>query len=333
MNMVFSIIFCWSFFFVVSALFRRLRISVVVGMILAGIVMGSTPFRETFIDPNTAFIEILGDIGLLAIMFVAGLEVSWSMLYKERVDAAYLAFLASVTTFILGSATFLVLGFPPEAALFAGVSMSITAEATKARVLTEMRKLQTRIGSLMMGAGILDDMLGMGIFFVLCYIFHTILPAREVIMLAGIILSFFLGVIAHREIGRHESIIPHIEKIVMYLLVPFFFISMGLSFSIGHLLVEPLLVLIVVAVAFTGKMLGTMLTKPFTGFSLRQLYMVGWAMNSRGAVELALVFIAFRSGLLSAGLYSSLMIMAMATTLAFPLFFTRIVRKNPGIMN
>ncbi len=332
MDVIFSIIFCWSLFFVITTLFRKLKLSAVVGMILTGIIIASAPFSETFIQPNASVVGTLGEIGLLSLMFIAGLEVSWSMLYKEKKDAAFVAFFASLTPFILGFAVFMALGFSVTASLFVGVCMSITAEATKAKVLLEMKKLKTRIGSLMMGAGIIDDLIGMGLFFTLTYIFHTALPVREVLLLAGVILAFFFGVFVHREIGREEKIIPHLEMVLMYMLVPFFFISMGLHFSGQSLILEPLLLVIIVGVAIIGKIAGTLLTKPFTKISFIKLYLVGWGMNSRGAVELALAFIALRSGFIPVNIYSGLIVMAILTTLMFPFFFTGIVRKNPKIM-
>jgi Kef-type K+ transport system membrane component KefB len=45
-------------------------------------------------------------------------------------------------------------------------------------------------------------------------------------------------------------------------------------------------------VATLGKVLGTMLMKPFTDLSWRQTYLIGWAMNSRGVVELVIAEIA-----------------------------------------
>jgi len=56
-------------------------------------------------------------------------------------------------------------------------------------------------------------------------------------------------------------------------------------------------------------------------------------MNSRGAIELAFALIAFRTDLISADIYSSLIIMALITTIAFPFVIAPIIRKNPRIMD
>jgi Kef-type K+ transport system membrane component KefB len=114
--------------------------------------------------------------------------------------------------------------------------------------------------------------------------------------------------------------------------VPFLFIAMGIDFSLQSLTLEPLLVLAVVLIAIAGKMLGSMVTKPFLKIRWKQLYLVGWGMNARGAIGLAVAFVAFNIGLVDTGIYSSLVIMALVTTLIFPFFVRRMVNKEPTIM-
>jgi Kef-type K+ transport system membrane component KefB len=75
-----------------------------------------------------------------------------------------------------------------------------------------------------------------------------------------------------------------------------------------------------------------LLAKPFTLLSWRQLYLVGWGMNSRGAVELALALLALQTGLIEKDVYSSLVLMALVTTLIFPVVLRRMLAKNPDIM-
>jgi Kef-type K+ transport system membrane component KefB len=266
-------------------------------------------------------------------MFLAGMEISWSMLYKEKRDAALVAIFAACVPFLLGFLTFVVLGFGLEVSLFVGICMSITAEATKAKVLVEMKKLKTKIGSLLMGVGIMDDAFGLGLFILLGYLFSVGFAVKEAMVLSGAVLAFFGGVFIHKQIGRTQRKIRDLEKILFFVISPFFYVSMGINFNTMSLIFEPVLLLIIIAIAFLGKMVGTMLTKPFTRLRMKQLYLVGLGMNSRGAVELALAFIAFRAGFLPVSVYSGLILMALITTMLFPLFFNRFVSKNPSIMN
>ena len=333
MELIISLAYCLIISFGLITLFKGLKISAVLGMILAGIVSGSAYSRSVFLEPNLEIITNIGDLGLLSMMFLAGMEVSWSTMYKETKDAAIVALFASIIPLVLGFVTFMLLGFSLGISLFVGICMSITAEATKAKVLVEVKKLKTRIGSLMMGVGILDDIIGLGLFVLIGYWFSAGFAVREALMLSGAVIAFFFGVFVHREVGRTEKRIPVLEKILFYFVSPFFYVSMGISFSAHSAIIEPVLVLIIIAVAFVGKMAGTLLSKPYTKLKLKQLYLLGLGMNSRGAVELALAFIAFRAGFLPVNVYSGLIIMALITTLIFPPIFNRIVAKDPDIMN
>ena len=108
---------------------------------------------------------------------------------------------------------------------------------------------------------------------------------------------------------------------------------MGHNFDFQSILPNVNLLIIIVSIAFLGKFIGTFLAKPFTKLSWLQLRVVGWAMNSRGAIELALAMIAFRTGVLPVEIYSSLVLMALITTLAFPFAFIHLIERHPKVMN
>lgn len=332
MNIIITLVICLLISFLLTLLAKRLQISTVIGLIIAGLILGSPVLENIILKPHTEFVLTLGNAGLIVLMFLAGLEVSWSMLYKQRRNSIYLASFAFIIPLLLGFLVFLFLGFSMITALTIGICMSITAEATKARILLELRNLKTKIGSLMMGAGIVDDVLGMVLFALLSIMLVHSIAIKELLILFTAILSFFVGIVVHRFIGREIRKIRYLEKILLVLVVPFFFIAMGIHFSLQSISLSPWLLVIVIIVAIVGKMFGSISTKPFTKLKLKQLYLVGWGMNSRGAVELAIAFTAFKVGLLDIHIYSSLVIMALVTTLIFPFFVRRIVRKEPNLM-
>jgi Kef-type K+ transport system membrane component KefB len=88
-----------------------------------------------------------------------------------------------------------------------------------------------------------------------------------------------------------------------------------------------------VIIAFIGKILGCMITKPFSRLSMKQLYYTGWAMNSRGAAELVIALAARQFGLIPLDVFSALVAMSIITTLTFPPILARGIRKNPGLMD
>ena len=333
MNLIITLISCLLITHLFTLISKRFNLSVVIGLIVSGLILGSTFLKDILIGPNTEIIFNLGHIGIIALMFLAGIEISWTMFYKEKKDSAIVAFFAITIPFAIGFLVFFLFGFSIATSLTVGICMGITAEATKARVLLELKKLKTKIGSVMMGAGIIDDILGIVAFITISYFFANSVNLRELAVLISAISAFFIGVLLNHFINREDRKFLYLEKSLLFFIVPFFFISMGFEFQIESLVSNPLMVIGVIFLAIIGKILGALATKPFNKLKLKQLYLVGWGMNSRGAVELAIAFVAFNIGLISASIYSALVVMAFATTLIFPFFFRRIVKNNPKVMN
>lgn len=332
MNIFITIITLLLVSYLFASLAKKIKIPNVVALIIAGLIIGFPFIKNIILGPNEQFIFDLGDIGLLSLMFLAGLESSWRVLYSERKDALLIAIFAALTPFLLGFVIFRIMGYSLLISFIVGIAMSITAEATKARVLLEIRKLRTKVGAAMMGAGILDDIFGLSLFILVTFLLKEVY-LRGNIIIAFSIVFFFIGILVQEFVGRNYPIVRYIEKGLLIAVIPFFFISIGIHFDFNSLLINPYLVMIVIAIAVTGKIVGTFLVKPFTSLSWKQLHLIGWGMNSRGAVELALVLIAFRSGLIPSELYSSLIIMALFTTMIFPFIIGRMIKKDPKLMD
>lgn len=333
MELLLTVAICILISFILSKLAQKLRISSMVVMVITGIIIGIPEVKGIILEPNIESISLLGEAGLLILMFLAGLEVSWSMMCKERKDAVFVASFGAITPFLVGFAAFMVMGFSLVVSLIAGICMSITAEATRAEVLIELKKLKTKLGSMMMGAGIIDDFMGIFLFLTVIYFLTKGFEMEELMILLSSISAFFIGILVHKFIGREKHIIPYLEKFLMIFFIPFFFIAMGIHFSPEFMFVNPLLIIIIIIIAIAGKILGAIVTKPFTKLKLKQLYLIGWGMNSRGAVGLAIVLIAFKFGLIDTNIYSSLVLMALVTTLLFPFFLRRMIKKEPHLMD
>lgn len=324
--------FCVFVSFLFKYISKKLNLSVVVGLIVSGVILGSPLLKRIILGPNVDIILKLGNLGFITLMFLAGMEISWCMLYEERKEASVVAFFAAAIPTIGGFLIFFALGFSIFTSLAVGISMGITAEATKARVLLELNKLDTRVGSLMMGAGILDDVFGLLMFGLVIFLFSGEIVTTEFFNAVAAISVFFLGILVHKALGREHHLVTVIEKLLLLLLIPFFFVGMGIHFSFQSLVLDPLLLFGIITIAILGKIGGSLIAKPFTNLSWKQLYLVGWGMNSRGAVELGIAFLALRAGLITEHIYSSLIIMALITTLLFPFMLRRTVKNNPDIM-
>lgn len=153
--------------------------------------------------------------------------------------------------------------------------------------------------------------------------------------LIGAILGGFLLQISLKDISRRhkKEIINVIKLVALGFVVPFFFVNVGLTFDLGTFFSNTSLIIATVVIAFSGKMLGTLIVKPVSSLSWKQLYYTGWAMNSRGAAELVIALVAIQYGLIPLEVFSALVAMSIVTTLIFPPILAGGIRRNPRLMD
>jgi Kef-type K+ transport system membrane component KefB len=118
---------------------------------------------------------------------------------------------------------------------------------------------------------------------------------------------------------------------------PLFFVSIGLRVDLGTVTAVPLFLSLLIAVAFLGKMAGAGLPALWVGLGRREALAVGVGMSARGAVELVVISIAYEAGLFAppgvespvvTHLFSSLILVAVVTTLLTPIVLRRILPKT-----
>ena len=118
---------------------------------------------------------------------------------------------------------------------------------------------------------------------------------------------------------------------------PIFFLSIGLRVSLDSVIEIPLFLILIIMIAFLGKLIGAGLPALMTGLSRREALAVGVGMNARGAVELIVLSIAQQAGLFdpAAGdgpvvrnLYSALVLMGVVTTVLSPMLLRRILFRT-----
>ncbi|MFH0891357.1 MAG: cation:proton antiporter [Candidatus Falkowbacteria bacterium] len=334
MPLLLSLIVIISISYVFTRLSNRLHFSSVIGLIVAGLILAVPPIRSLVVAGHKEVFGGLADIGLVTLMFLAGFEVSWNMIVKERRGALVITLFTVATSLFLGFVVFTLLGFKISTALIMGICFGITAESVKARVLLQMGKIRTRLGSLLMGTGIINDIIGVFLLILVAYFFtDNNISMKEVWLLGGMLAAFFIGILVHCLFNRENRHLKRLENILLATVVPFLFVNIGLNFNLSSFSVDiPILVLVIVT-ATVGQIFGVFLTRPITKLSWRQLWLVGWGMNAKGAVELAIAYIALTVGILPTNLYSALVVTTLVTTTMFQVVIFRMVKKYPGIMN
>lgn len=141
--------------FVFGAVAQRLRISPLVGYLLAGVAVG--PFTPGFVaDQNLA--NELAEIGVILLMFGVGLHFSLKDLLSVRAIAVPGALVQIGVATLLGLGLGLALGWNLAAGLVFGLALSVASTVVLLRALQERRLVQTEKGKIAVGWLIVEDL-------------------------------------------------------------------------------------------------------------------------------------------------------------------------------
>lgn len=141
--------------FVFGALAHRLRISPLVGYLLAGVAVG--PFTPGFVA-DQALANELAEVGVILLMFGVGLHFSLKDLLSVRTIAVPGALVQISVATMLGLALGLALGWTVIAGLVFGLALSVASTVVLLRALQERRLVQTEKGRIAVGWLIVEDL-------------------------------------------------------------------------------------------------------------------------------------------------------------------------------
>ncbi len=141
--------------FILGALAHRLRLSPIVGYLLAGIFVG--PFTPGFVaDPELAM--ELSEIGVILLMFGVGLHFSVEDLLEVKAIAIPGAIAQIAAATVLGWALAWFMGWPTLQGLVFGLALSVASTVVLLRAMEDRRLLETRRGKIAVGWLIVEDL-------------------------------------------------------------------------------------------------------------------------------------------------------------------------------
>lgn len=112
-------------------------------------------------DSASEIIAVLSELGVIILLFEIGLESNLTELIKVGPQAAIVAVVGVAVPFALGTGGLIALfGVDPVPAIFAGAALTATSIGITAKVLAELQRLNTTEGQIIIGAAVLDDILG-----------------------------------------------------------------------------------------------------------------------------------------------------------------------------
>jgi Kef-type K+ transport system membrane component KefB len=138
---------------------ERLRMPAVTGELIAGVFLGPTVFN--LITSSDTFFDVLAQLGATFLLFSVGMETKLSELKRVGTVATSVAVLGVVTPFILGYYISMLLFASSIEAMFIGAALVATSVGITARVLEDLGMIHSMEAKVILGAAVIDDILGM----------------------------------------------------------------------------------------------------------------------------------------------------------------------------
>lgn len=168
---------------------RRIGIPAVIGQLLVGILIGPAVLGWVH---NNAFMHTFSEIGVIILMFIAGLESDLGMLKKYFKPALAVAFSGVVFPVVLIYFFGKLFHFSFEQAIFLGVTFSATSVSISVEVLKELKRLKSKEGTTILGAAVIDDIISVIILSVLVSMFSNVAKAQGGHHSSNLWMSFLL---------------------------------------------------------------------------------------------------------------------------------------------
>ena len=362
---------------------ERIGQPAVLGEMVGGVVIGVSGLH--LVDAHAPVLHLLSELGVLLLLFLIGLETDIRRLMSVGGASAAVALCGVVLPFAAGYGVGAWLGYPTTISVFLGAALTATSVGITARVLSDLGHLKTDEAQIILGAAVIDDVLGLVLLtvvgaiaagepmtpfgvaktFVVAFGFVAAaivigsrlapmllaivsrLRVAKALFFGAIMFAFGLAYLAHAAgsaviIGAFAAglvlartdrgrEIEHEVYDVAQFFIPIFFVSVGAAVDLKQLnpfdpATRPFFFIGVglTLVAVIGK-----LAAGYAAFGrpLRKI-VIGVGMVPRGEVGLIFAQLGLASGLLSAGLFSSVALMVMVTTFVAPPVLRALLAKG-----
>lgn len=388
----------------VASLCARFSIPAILGELMVGVVAGPGAFdllhKSLFrgAQATDAFM-LLAQLGGMVLMFIAGLETDIDRMREAGVTAFLVALSGVIWPFFLGAGAAHLLGLPWNSALFLGGALTATSVSISARTLMDAGKMSSPEASVILGAAVIDDVMGL---FVLAFLAasssasnaesfgvanavsfwlqqrvpwaaaHSLL-VQMLLISACVALFFFIAygaakrwldplVLQLRKLTTDEAVSSCVLGLVLIyailaewlgsvagitgayllgyvfagskfkadiertfyalghgLLIPLFFVSIGLASNFRALGGHWLLLTVIFLIAIVSKLVGCGTAAYARGMGTVRSFRVGCGMMSRGEVGLIVTAMGASAGIFRQPEVAVMVTVVLLTTLLTPL--------------
>lgn len=186
----------------VASLVEKIGQPSVLGELVIGVILGNlalfgfTAFEAAEADP---LLKFLAELGVIILLFQIGLESNIQKMSKVGISAFLVATVGVVVPFVLGTyiaGPYLMPGLPSSGYLFLGAALTATSVGITARVFKDLGKLQTPEAQIVLGAAVIDDVIGLIILAVVSAIATVgTVSAMTIALISGKAIAFLVGAI------------------------------------------------------------------------------------------------------------------------------------------
>ncbi|ODT98270.1 MAG: potassium transporter Kef [Planctomycetes bacterium SCN 63-9] len=142
-----------------GSLARRVGQPAVLGELFCGTLLGTSLLG--WVDPNLETIHLLSELGVIVLLFAIGLETDLKKLLQVGFTSFAVAVVGVTLPFLFGYVACKMMGKPEVTSIMAAATLTATSVGITARVLSEIGKLHAPEGQVILGAAVIDDILGL----------------------------------------------------------------------------------------------------------------------------------------------------------------------------
>ncbi len=177
---------------------EKIKQPAVLGELIAGVLLGPSLF--SLVEESDPVLKFLSEIGVIILLFIVGLESNLHQLLKVGRASMSVAFIGVAVPMALGYFYFVLTGHSVAEALLVGGTLTATSVGITMRVMSELGKTNSEEGKIILGAAVIDDVIGLIILAVVVGIIGSghvslfnifKLSAYSILFLAG---SIYLGI-------------------------------------------------------------------------------------------------------------------------------------------
>ncbi|APS41657.1 MULTISPECIES: cation:proton antiporter [Weissella] len=299
---------------------QKLGFAEVVGQLVAGIIMGPAILHWV---ATGEVISSLSELGVLLLMFTAGLETDVGQLRRNLTGATLTAVMGVVVPLLLFTVVTLILGYHYDIAIFWGIVFAATSISITISVLGEAGQLGSQVGAVVLGAAVLDDMLALLLVGAYVLVFggeglsiSTLLP----------IIVFIIGLIVNR-LASSGKILKYSNLLGVWFFFPIFFGSIGLNISLNGLQKTWPLIIVLTVLAVATKYYGAQWGARIAKLDKPAARAVGAGMVSRGEMALVVAQIGLSANLIAKNIFGDMVIVIIVSTIIAPLMLRPLLKR------